>query len=129
MKKTIALIVIAFVAAATLAAAAGDAKPELRPSQIAMQARAAWLGAIGKNLDAKDFAAVGKDADELAAQTRKAGEGHPNPLGKELTLAIAALAKDLSAAAAKKDGETAKAKLTEIQGKCGECHVKIRDKK
>ena len=94
-----------------------------------MQARAAWMGAMTENLAAKKFEAVAKDATELAAQTKKGGESNPNPLGKELTLAIASLAGDVSAAAAKQDGDTVKAKLGEIKGKCGECHTKIRDKK
>jgi len=82
-----------------------------------------------ENLGANKFEAITKDADELAAQTRKASENIPNPLGKELTLAISSLANDVSVAAAKKNGETVKVKLGEIKGKCGECHAKIRDKK
>ena len=112
-----------------LSVAADDVKPELRPAQKLMQARVAWLTAINKNLGAKEFEAVAKDADELAAQTKKVGENIPNPLGKELTLAISSLAMDISAAAANQDGDTVKVKLGEIKGKCAECHAKIRDKK
>ena len=129
MKKIIALLSVAIFATAVFAFAAGDAKPELRPAQKLMQARAAWLTAMSENLGAKKFEAVARDADELAAQAKKVGENHPNPLGKELTLAISSLAKEISVAAAKKDGDTIKVKLGEIKGKCGECHVKIRDKK
>jgi hypothetical protein len=129
MKKIMALLFVAIFATAVFAFAADDAKPELRPAQKVMQARAAWVAAINKNLGAKMFEAVAKDAGELAAQTRKTGENIPNPLGKEITLAIASLATDLSAAAGRQDGDTAKAKLGEIQAKCGECHAKIRDKK
>jgi cytochrome c556 len=68
-----------------------------------MQARVVWLTAMNKN--------------------------RPTPLGKELTLAISSFAKDISVAAAKKDGDTIKVKLGEIKGRCGECHAKIRDKK
>jgi cytochrome c556 len=129
MKKILALLSVAIFATAVFAFAAGDTKPELRPAQKIMQARVAWLTAINENLGAKKFEAITKDADELAAQTKKVGENIPNPLGKELTLAISSFAKDISAAAAKQDGETIKVKLGEIKGKCGECHAKIRDKK
>ena len=129
MKKIIALLSVAIFTVAIFAFAAEDTKPELRPAQKIMQARVAWLTAINENLGAKKFEAVTKDADELAAQTKKVGENLPNPLGKELTLAISSFAKDVSAAAAKQDGDTIKVKLGEIKGKCGECHAKIRDKK
>jgi hypothetical protein len=129
MKKIISLLSVAIFAIAIIAYAAEDTKPELRPAQKIMQARVAWLTAMNKNLGAGYFDAVAKDADELAAQTRKSGENIQNPLGKELTLAISSLAKDVSTAAAKQDGKTVKAKLGEINGKCSECHIKIRDKK
>jgi cytochrome c556 len=129
MKKIIALLSVAIFTVAIFAFAAEDTKPELRPAQKIMQARVAWLTAINENLGAKKFEAITKDADELAAQTKKVGENIPNPLGKELTLAISSFAKDVSAAAAKQDGDTIKIKLGEIKGKCGECHAKIRDKK
>jgi cytochrome c556 len=129
MKKIIALLSVAIFSIAIFAFAAEDTKPELRPAQRIMQARVAWLTAINENLGAKKFEAITKDADELAAQTKKVGENIPNPLGKELTLAISSFAKDISAAAAKQEGETIKVKLGEIKGKCGECHAKIRDKK
>ena len=129
MKKIIALLSLAIFAAAFLAFAADDAKPEMRPAQKLMQARKAWLASMSENLGAKNFDAIAKDAGELAAQTQKTGENNPNPLGKELTLAVSSLAKEASAAAAKKDGDTVKAKLGAIKDKCGECHAKIRDKK
>lgn len=129
MKKIIALILVILFTIAILALAAEDTKPELRPAQKLMQARAAWLAEINKNLGINNFVAIAKDASELAAQTKKVGENHPNPLGKELTLAISSLAMEVSAAAAKEDADTIKTKLGEIKGKCGECHAKIRDKK
>lgn len=129
MKKRIALLTIALLAASVFAYAAGDAKPELRPSQKLMQARAAWMKAMNENLGANKFEAIVKDADDLAAQTKKAGEAQTNPQAKELTLAVASLAAEASGAAAKKDADTVKAKLGAIRGKCSDCHVKIRDKK
>ena len=129
MKKIIVLLSIAIFAITIFAFAAEDTKPELRPAQKVMQARVAWLAAINKNLGTKNFEAVAKDANELSAQTKRVGENLPNPLGKELDLAISLLAKDVSAAAAKQNSETVKAKLGAIKGKCSECHVKIRDKK
>jgi cytochrome c556 len=129
MKKIIALISVIFFAIAILAFAAEDTKQELRPAQKVMQARAAWLTSINKNLSTNNFEAVATDANELSAQTKKVGENLTNPLGKELTLAISSFAKDVSAAAAQQEAETIKTKLGEIKGKCNECHVKIRDKK
>lgn len=104
-------------------------KKELRPLQVLMQARAAWMKAMGENLAAKKFEAIAKDADGLAAQTKKVGEGASNPIAKEINLKISGLAKEVSAAAAKQDGTTIKAKLGEIKANCSECHAKVRDKK
>jgi cytochrome c556 len=129
MKKIIALLSVAIFVTAVFAFAADDAKPELRPAQKLMQARAAWLTAINENLVANKFEAISKDADELAAQTNKVGENIPNPIGKELTLAISSLASEISVAAAGNNGEIVKVKLGEIKSKCGECHAKIRAKK
>jgi hypothetical protein len=129
MKKIFAVMSVVIFAIAVFACATKDIKTELRPAQKLMQARVAWLTAINENLGAKKFDAVTRDAEELAAQTGKIGANHPNPLGKELTLAISSLAKDLSVAAAKQDGDTIKVKLGEIKSKCAECHTKIRDKK
>jgi hypothetical protein len=129
MKKLIVLLSVAIFAIAIFAFAAEVTKPELRPAQKIMQARVTWLTAMNKNLDAKKFEAIADDADKLAAQTKKVGDNLPNPLGKELTLSISSFAKDISIAAAKKDGNTIKVKLEAINGKCGECHVKLRDKK
>jgi cytochrome c556 len=129
MKKLALALSFVLLAATALAIAAEQGKPELRPSQKLMQAYAAWRGAMEKNLAEKNFDIVAKNAMELAAQSKKAGEGHPNPLGKELHLAISTLSGEISAAAAKQDGDTVKAKIGEIKAKCGECHAKIRDKK
>jgi hypothetical protein len=133
MKKYYVLLTFLFfifaLFACTAKEAAKETTPELRPSQKLMQARKASLAAMSDNLEAGKFDAVAKSADGLAAETAKAGEKHPNPLGKELTLAISLYAKEISAAAAKQDRDTVKAKLGQIRGKCGECHAKIRDKK
>lgn len=129
MKRTIAVVSLVFFVIAVFAFAADDAKEELRPSQKVMRARQAWLSAISENLSAKNFEAVAKNAGELAVQTNRLGENLPNPLAKDLTLAISSLAREIPAAAEKKDGETINAKLGAIKGKCAECHAKIRDKK
>ena len=129
MKKIFALLSVLILAAAILACAAKDVKPELRPAQKLMQARVAWLTAINENLGAKNYDAIAKNANELAAQTQAVGEKIPNPLGKELTLAISSLAREVSTASTKQDSGAVKVKLGEIKGKCSECHVKIRDKK
>jgi cytochrome c556 len=128
MKKIIALLSVAIFTTAILAFAADGAKPELRPAQKLMQDRKAWLVSINDNLRAKQFEAVAKDADALAAQAKKVAESQTNPLGKELDMALSSLAKDVSAAAANQDSDTVKAKLGAIRDKCSECHTKIRDK-
>lgn len=125
MKKSFVLMILVVFTVSVLAFAA----EELRPSQKVMQARLGWMTAMKENLGTKKFEAVTQAAGDLAAQTKKIGESLPNPLAKELTLAISSLAQDLSAAAAKQDGDTVKTKLGEIKGKCDECHGKIRDKK
>ncbi len=128
MKKFMVLLSIVIFLSAVLAYAADDKKPELRPAQKIMQARAASLTAMNKNLETKNFKAIIKDADEMAAETTKTAGKLDNPLAKQITLDSAALAKDTSKAAAKGDAQTVKTKLGEIGAKCGECHVKIRDK-
>lgn len=125
MKKMLLFLTLALFAVAVLSFAAED----LRPAQKAMQARLAWMTAIKQNLGAGNFDLIARDANELAAQTKKNGETLPNPLAKELTLAISTLAKDLSVAAGKKGGEAVKTNWGAIKGKCDECHTKIRDKK
>jgi hypothetical protein len=129
MKKIMVFLSVALFIIAFLACAAEVKKPELRPAQIVMQARAAWLTAMNKNLGAGNFPAIVTDADQLAAQAKKVGDGLANPLAKDITLAVSMLAKEASAAAAKKDAGTVKVKLVSIKGKCDECHAKIRDKK
>jgi cytochrome c556 len=129
MKKLAILLALALVAATGLAPAAAEAQQELRPSQKLMQGRAAQVAAMTKNLEAKAFSAIGNDAAALAAEARKTGEGHPNPQGKAWTLDIAALADEISAAAAKEDSDTVKAKIGAIRAKCSECHNTLRPKK
>lgn len=129
MKKVMVFVSAGIFIIAVLAFAAEVKKTELRPAQIVMQARAAWLKAMSKNLGAGDFPAIVKDANGLAAQTKKIGDGLANPLAKDITLAISVFANEASAAAAKKDADTVKVKLGAIKSKCDECHAKIRDKK
>lgn len=133
MKKTVLLQITALLAVASFALAAShstpEAKPELRPTQKIMQARAAWMKSMNENLSANKLADVSKDAAALSAQAKQVGESATNPLAKELHLAVSGLAKATSEAAAKNDGAVVKTKLAEIQAKCAECHAKIRDKK
>jgi cytochrome c556 len=153
MKRMIAFLTISIFAAAVMVVAAGESKPPLRPSQVLMQARAAGMAAMNKNLGdtklpegkgqkgqadtkadtdknagAKKFEAIAKDATAMAAEAQKTGNGLANPVAKEITLSLAALARELSTAASKKDGDLVKTKLGEIKAKCSECHAKIRDK-
>lgn len=133
MKRTFILLLTAIVATASFSLAASDekpeAKPELRPLQKIMQARAGWMKSMNENLAAKKLADVSRDAEALSAQAKKVGEGAANPLAKELHLAVSGLAKSTAEAAGNNDEVTVKAKLVEIKAKCAECHAKIRDKK
>lgn len=129
MKKFIVFLSIAIFISVALAYAAEDKKQELSPAQKIMQARVVWLTAMNKNLEAKNFKAIMKDADEMAAEGITTAGKLDNPLAKQITMDSAALAKDVSKAAAKGDADTIKTKLGGIKAKCGECHVKIRDKK
>ena len=129
MKNIIVFLSIAIFISVALAYAAEDKKQELSPAQKIMQARVVWLTAMNKNLEAKNFKAIMKDADEMAAEGITTAGKLDNPLAKQITMDSAALAKDVSKAAAKGDADTIKTKLGEIKAKCGECHVKIRDKK
>jgi cytochrome c556 len=133
MKKMTVALTVGIFAIAVFAFAADKTKPGSHGSHDhaiheLMLARQAWLGTMSKNLNAKKFDAVAKDADALAAQTEKVGETHPNPLGKEITLAISTLAKEISTAAAAHNGDTVNVKLGEIKARCDECHAKFRDK-
>lgn len=56
---------------ASVVYASEPAKPELRPAQKAMQARAGWMKTMGENTAAKKFDDVAKDAEALSAQTKK----------------------------------------------------------
>lgn len=133
MKRLIPLWSVVIFATASCAFADShmkpETKPELRPLQKIMQARAAWVKAMNENLTAKKFDAVARDAEALSAQAKKVGDSAPNPLAKELHLKVSALAKATAEAAAKQNSETVKTKLGEIKATCAECHAKIRDKK
>ena len=151
MKRVVAFLTISIFAAAVMVFAAGESKPPLRPSQVLMQARAVWMAAMNKNLGdtklpaskgqvdtkaeadkntgPKKFEAIAKDATAMAAEAQKTAGGLTDPPAKEITLSMAALSRELSTAAAKKDGDAVKIKLAEIRAKCSECHAKVRDKK
>ena len=133
MKKTVysllAISLLCVVGFAGVQHTQAASETELRPSQKAMQARAAWVKAITANLDTMKYDEVKKDATDLAAQASTMAEKNPNPLAKELTLKLSTQATALADAAGKKDGGTAKSKLAQVNATCGECHAKIRDKK
>lgn len=82
IKKIIVFISVACFAIAVLAFAAETAKTELRPAQKIMQARVALLTAINKDLGVGNFKAVVKNANELAAETKKTAKNFPTLLPK-----------------------------------------------
>jgi cytochrome c556 len=128
MKRLISLTVTILLAAAATAFAADEAKPEVKPITKLMLARLGWVQSITKNIAYSNYDGITKDANELAAQTKKVGDAAPAPFNKEKNLAISDLAKAMADAAGKKDGATASAKLGEILGTCNSCHAKLRDK-
>jgi cytochrome c556 len=129
MKKIIVFFSLSVLVVAALAFAAGEAQQPLRPAQKIMQNRAALLKGMNQDLSEGKFEMVAKSADALAVETQTNGNKLPNPLAKDITLALSALAKEASIAAAKKDAAATKTKIGAIKGKCDECHAKIRDKK
>jgi cytochrome c556 len=124
MKRVSSLIVAILLVGSTTAFAVEETKPITR----IMLARLGRVLSIGKNIAYSNYEDVAKDANELAAQTKKVGEAAANPYSKEKNLAISSLSLALADAAAKKDGVTASAKLGEILGTCNTCHAKLRDK-
>ena len=128
MKKLIALLVTILSVSATSVTAADEAKPEVKPITKLMLARLGWVQSITKNIAYSNYEGIAKDANDLAAQTKKVGDAAPAPFNKEKNLAISDLARAMADAAGKKDGVTASAKLGEILGTCNSCHAKLRDK-
>ena len=127
MKKCITLVVmITLTATATLAAE--EAKPEMKPITKAMLARLGWVQSLSKNIAYSNYDGIAKDAMDLSAQTKKAGETAPAPFNKEKNLAISALASSMAEAAAAKNGAAVSAKFGEILATCNSCHAKLRDK-
>jgi cytochrome c556 len=129
MKKyfsILAALVMTMVAATAFAAE--EAKPEVKPITKVMLARLAWVQSITKNIAYSNYEGVAKDANELAAQTKKVGDAAPAPFNKEKNLTISGLASAMADAAGKKDGVMVSAKLGEILGTCNTCHAKLRDK-
>jgi len=95
-KKLSFLLGIGFLSVTTLVWAQSDQttpQPELRSSQVAMQARAGWMKSMNENLATMKYDAVGKDAAALSAQTSTVAEKQSNPLAKELTMKVSTLAK------------------------------------
>ena len=129
MKKyfsILAALVMTIVAATAFAAE--EAKPEVKPITKVMLARLGWVQSITKNIAYSNYDGVAKDANELAAQTKKVGDAAPAAFNKEKNLAVSGLAQAMSDAAGKKDGVTVSAKLGEVLGTCNTCHAKLRDK-
>jgi cytochrome c556 len=129
MKKyfsILATLIVTIVAATAFAAE--ETKPEVKPITKVMLARLGWVQSITRNIAYSNYEAVAKDANDLAAQTKKVGDAAPAAYGKEKNLAISGLALAMADAAGKKDGVTASAKLGEILGTCNTCHAKLRDK-
>lgn len=133
MKKTVKLFLVAGLLSLSALVWAGSdlqaAEPELRPSQKLMQARAAWLKSMNENLAAKKYDLIKADALALSGQASTAAQKQDNPLAKELTLKVSALAAAAAKAADAKNEAALTAGLGDIKAACSECHAKIRDKK
>jgi cytochrome c556 len=122
----LAAVVLTIVAATAFAAE--DVKPEVKPITKLMLARLGWVQSLTKNIAYSNYDGIAKDANELAAQTKKVCDAAPAAFNKEKNLAVSALAQSMAEAAVKKDGLTASVKLGEILGTCNSCHAKLRDK-
>lgn len=119
---------LALVALTVTAFAADEAKPDVKPITKVMLARLGWVQSITKNIAYSNYDAVAKDANELAAQTKKVGDAAPAAFNKEKNLAISGMALAMADAAGKKDGAAISAKFGEILSTCNTCHAKLRDK-
>ena len=128
MRNMFGIIVTILLITAASAFAAEEAKPEVKPITKIMLARLGWVQSITKNIAYSNYEGIAKDANELAAQTKKVGDAAPAPFNKEKNLAIAALATNMADAAGKKDGAAVSARFGEILGTCNSCHAKLRDK-
>ena len=128
MKTRISLLVTILLITAGAVFAADAAKPEQKPITRLMLARLGWVQSITQNIAYSNYDGVAKDANELAAQTKKVGDAAPAAFNKEKNLAVSGLAQAMSDAAGKKDGVTVSAKFGEILGTCNSCHAKLRDK-
>jgi cytochrome c556 len=127
-KYTFMVASLALLALTATAFAADEAKPDVKPITKVMLARLGWVQSLTKNVAYSNYEAIAKDANELAAQTKKVGDAAPAAFNKERNLTISSLSLALADAAAKKDGAAASAKLGEILGTCNSCHAKLRDK-
>ena len=128
MKKLISLLAALALTVAAVAVAADEPKPDAKPITKVMLARLGWVQSLTKNIAYSNYEAIAKDANDLAAQTKKVGEAAPAAFNKEKNLAISGLATAMADAAGKKDGATVTAKFGEILGTCNACHAKLRDK-
>jgi hypothetical protein len=131
MKKHLKFSLLAALVLATVSApafAAEEAKPEVKPITKVMLARLGWVQSLTRNIAYSNYEGIAKDANDLAAQTKKVGDASQAAFGKEKNLAISGLALAMAEAAGKKDGVTASAKLGDILGTCSTCHAKLRDK-
>jgi hypothetical protein len=129
MKKYFSILAaLVMTIVAVTAFAAEETKPEVKPITKVMLARLGWVQSITRNIAYSNYEAVAKDANDLAAQTKKVGDAAPAAFYKEKNLAISGLALAMADAAGKKDGVTVSAKLGEILGTCNTCHAKLRDK-
>lgn len=122
MKKIASVCTIA-ITSTVLAASLSHA--QLRPTQVLMQARAGWMKGMNEAIQKKEFAAVEKNATELANQTASVAEKLDGER-QQLTRKVSDLAKAAAEAAKKKDEAGVKGKLAEIKGTCATCHDKFR---
>jgi cytochrome c556 len=127
MRRLLSPLSLAVLGIASLALAQTAAPTELRPLQVVMRARAAWMKSMNENLTAQKLPEVAMAADELSAQASKVAEGAKDE-PKELHLKVAALAKEVAAAANAGQPELVKAKLGDISQTCSDCHAKYRPK-
>ena len=133
LRRTLTLVIpcLAVMAIAQTPAPAPAPTPapgELRPIQKVMQARAAWMKAMGQNLADKKFADVAKDAKDLSAQAAKVAGGVEGER-KIFHQKVSDLAAAVADAAGTSNEAGIKAKLGEIKATCADCHAKFRDKK
>jgi cytochrome c556 len=123
MKKLVMVfLVVLLLSTATYAVS------ELRPIVKIMITRLYLMQSMTAEFALSNYEGLKMLADGLSAQAQKVGDGAPQGPVKELNYKLAGVAKALSDATAKRDGNLTAGNMGEILATCYACHAAVRDK-